>query len=73
MLRNAGEKPNLRNNEKAIVSVRHGPTQDASDKVLNDNKNIATRVVKQQNRNSTSQVRNPLTKKRNKPTTMAGY
>lgn len=38
------EKPNLHNHEKAIVLNRHGPTQDASDKLLSDNKNIATRL-----------------------------
>ena len=43
MLRNAGGNPDLHIYEKVIVSVRHGPTRDASDKVLNDNKNIATR------------------------------
>ena len=45
MLRNAGENPDLHIYEKVIVSVRHGPTRDASDKVLNDNKNIATRLL----------------------------
>ena len=43
MLRNPGGNPDLHIYEKVIVSVGYGPTRDASDKVLNDNKNIATR------------------------------
>jgi len=43
MLRNAEEKANLHIDEKVIVSVCHGLTRDANDKVLNDKKNIATR------------------------------
>ena len=43
MLRNAEGNPDLHIYEKVIVSVGLGPTRDTSDKVLNDNKNIATR------------------------------
>lgn len=59
--------------KRQLFQTTMAPRKMQAIKVLDDNKNIATRAVKQQNRNRTSQVFRSLAKKRSEPTTMKSY